>query len=339
MRIAVDAMGGDHAPAAVVEGAALAADALYSTGDAPHAQLCLVGDPQAIEAELRRHRVADGFIAIEPASQVVGMHEAPTRALRKKRQSSLAVAVDLVAAGEADAVVSAGNTGAFMAMASTKLKLMPGIERAAIAALLPSAGGRAVLVDAGASVDCKPKMLAQFGLMGNAYAQRVLGLESPRVGLLNIGEEAVKGSETVKAAHELLQGSDLNFIGNVEANYIFSGGADVVVCDGFVGNVALKAAEGVCSLMVDRLQRAFRASLRTRLAAFLGRPALAGLGKMADYAEYGGALLVGVNGICIIGHGRSAPKAFMNAIDLARRSVETEVLTHIGRSHAALADA
>jgi len=329
MRIAVDAMGGDHAPAAVVEGAALSARALGT-------QICLVGDPAAIQAELKAHRVADGSITIEPASEVVGMNEAPARALRQKPDSSLAVAVDLVAGGQAEAVVSAGNTGAFMALAATKLKLLPGMERPAIAVVLPSVQGRVLLLDAGASVDCKPKMLAQFALMGSTYAERVLDVDRPRVGLLNVGEEAGKGNETVKAAYELLQSADINFIGNAEGNHVFSGDVDVAVCDGFVGNVALKVAEGICSLVVTVLQRELRGSLRTRLAAVLGRPALVRLAKMADYAEYGGALLLGVNGVCIIGHGRSAPKAFMNAIALAKRSVETEVLEYIRRAHSAL---
>lgn len=337
MRIAVDAMGGDHAPAAVVEGAALSVAALTSTSKAPRTELCLVGDPAAIEAELGQHCVAEGAIAVQPASEVVGMHEAPTRALRQKPDSSMAVALDLVAQGQADAVVSAGNTGAFMALAATKLKMLPGIERAAIAVVLPSLDGRTVLLDAGASVDCKPRMLAQFALMGSTYAQRVLGVDAPRVGLLNVGEEAGKGSETVKAAYELLQGGDINFVGNVEGDGIFSGDVDVAVCDGFVGNVALKAAEGICGLVVAVLQRQLEGSLRTRLAAALGRPALNQLRKIADYAEYGGALLLGVDGICIIGHGRSAPKAIMNAIGLARRSVAGEVLAYIRRSHSALA--
>ncbi len=322
MRIAVDAMGCDHAPAAIVEGAVLSTECL-------DAEIRLVGDAAAIQAELARHRAPDSRLSIEPARDVVAMHEAPTRALRQKPDSSLAVAVRLAAQGEADAVVSAGNTGAFMALATMGLRSIEGIERPAIAAVLPAATGQTVLIDAGANVCCKPRMLAQFGVMGSVYAQRVLGMEEPRVGLLNIGSEAVKGNETTKSAHALLESADLRFVGNVEGNDIFSGAVDVVVCDGFTGNVALKVAEGISALLVGMLRQELGNGARCRMGALLAGPALSRLRKRADYAEYGGALLLGVNGVCVIGHGRSGPKAIMNAIDVARRSVESGIVSAI----------
>jgi glycerol-3-phosphate acyltransferase PlsX len=330
MRIAVDAMGGDHAPAAVVEGAALCAQ---------HADpsICLVGDVAAIEAELAKHRIPDGRVAIEAAREVIAMHETPSRAVRQKPNSSLAVAVRLAAEGQADAVVSAGNTGAFMALATMELHSIEGIERPAIAAVLPALTGQTVLIDAGANACCKPRMLAQFGVMGSIYAQRVLGVARPRVGLLNIGSEAVKGNETTKAAHALLSGLDLHFAGNVEGNDIFSGAVDVVVCDGFTGNVALKVAEGISSLLIEILRQELTSGARCRAGAWLAGPALARLRKRGDYAEYGGALLLGVNGVCIIGHGRSGPKAIMNAIDVARRSVDSGIVNAIRRSCESLA--
>lgn len=310
MRIAVDAMGGDFAPATVVEGAVLATR-LYGH------HILLVGEKSAIRAELKKHRHDDRLIAVHHASQVVEMQDSPSTALRRKKDSSIRVAVTLVKAGEAAALVSAGHTGATMATALFVLGLLPGVERPAIATLLPTLRGRSIMVDVGANVDCKPIHLLQFGLMGHVYARHALGKAEPTVGLLSIGEEDTKGNDLTREAFKLLKASPLRFIGNVEGRDVFSGNADVIVCDGFIGNVALKISEGVADVLGKLLKREIAQAVLGKVGYLFLRPAFNRFRRRVDYAEYGGAPLLGVNGICIISHGRSSPKAIKNAIRVA----------------------
>ncbi len=321
MRIALDAMGGDHAPRAIVEGAIHAA---RDFGVEP----VLVGVPARIEAELRR--VGAGALPVEivEAPEVIEMHEHPAMALRRKRRSSIAVAVQQVREGRADAVVSAGHTGAAMGASQLYLGRIKGIDRPAIAAVLPTVGGRpVVLLDAGANVDCRPQHLVQFGQMGSIYAREVLGIPSPRVGLLSNGEEDIKGNDVTIRAAAIFRDSDLNFAGNIEGKDLFFGLADVVVCDGFVGNVVLKCGEG----LVMAIRQIFTAELRGwrgRLLALyllpLRGPARRIWGRL-DYREHGGAPLLGINGVCIIAHGRSNARAIRNAIRAAMGAAKHQV--------------
>jgi glycerol-3-phosphate acyltransferase PlsX len=315
-------MGGDYAPGAVVEGALLSVRDL-------DADLTLVGDETQLRRELAQHGAQDSEVAIQPASQVVGMHESPAKALRHKKDCSASVAVELVQRGEAQAVLSMGNTGAFMAFALRHLKTVEGVDRAAIACLLPSTNGSVVLLDAGANADCRPEVLRQFALLGSAYAEAALEEPEPRVGLLNVGEEETKGNDLAKKAYPLLMEAPINFIGNVEGNHIFDGTVDVVVCDGFVGNIVLKVAEGMAGFCVASLRERMERSMRTRLGALLARPAFLGLKEQCDYSAHGGALLLGVNGVCIVGHGRSTPQAITCALHVAKRNAESGVLEHI----------
>ena len=324
LKIAVDAMGGDHAPQATVEGAALAGKELGL-------QVILVGNEEIITREVEKFPQAQSFLHIQPAAEVIEMKEPPSQALRRKRNSSVKVATDLVKSGEAQAVVSAGNTGATLAASLLILRPLKGIDRPAIATFLPTATpqGFSILLDAGANVDCKAAQMFQFGIMGHVYAQNILRTDSPRLGLLSIGEEDSKGNEVSKEAHRLLSRSSLNFIGNVEGREIFEGKADVIVCDGFTGNIALKIGESVAEMFADTMREAFTSSLRTKLAYLLMKPHFQALKKRIDYSEYGGAPLLGVNGICIIGHGRSSPKAIKNAIGLAHRLSEEDLNEYI----------
>jgi glycerol-3-phosphate acyltransferase PlsX len=311
VRVAIDAMGGDFAPRAVVEGATAAARELEVTP-------ILVGDARRVGDELRRlHAPA---IEIVDAPEVIEMHEHPAMALRRKRRSSIAVAMQLVRDGRADAVVSAGHTGAAMGSAQLVLGRLPGIDRPAIAAVLPTVSGRPViLLDVGANVDCKPGQLAQFGLMGSMYAREVLGVPAPRVGVLSNGEEDTKGNDLTIRASELLRTMPLAFVGNVEANQLLFGPADVVVCDGFVGNVVLKLGQGVVVALRDILKAEFP-GWRGRLWQLYLLPLavrLRGLWRRLDYREYGGAPLLGINGVCVVAHGRSNARAIRNAIRVA----------------------
>jgi glycerol-3-phosphate acyltransferase PlsX len=318
MKIAVDAMGGDHGPAPNVEGAVQAANELG-------VEVILVGDESQIQEQVRRLGGPHPRLAIKHAPQTVGMHESPALVARKKRDSSIWVATDLVRTGEANAVVSAGNTGASMVASFFVLGVIKGIERPAIAATLPTLTGTAVMLDVGANVDCTAQHLYQFGLMGNEYGKHLFGKPNPRVGLLSIGEEDTKGNEVTKEAFKLLKASPINFIGNVEGRDVYSGTADVIVCDGFIGNVALKISEGLADTIKKLLMKEIAGSLLGRLAyPFLAGPLL-GLRRRTDYAEFGGAPLLGVNGICIICHGRSSPKAIKNAIRRARGLVESSL--------------
>jgi glycerol-3-phosphate acyltransferase PlsX len=316
-------MGGDAGPAVNVEGAVAAVREL-GLG------VILVGVQEEIRRHLDRHNVSDLPIKIRHASEIVEMDDSPSTALRKKKDSSIRVAVDLVKNGDADAVVSAGNTGAVMAITLVVLGPLAGVERPAIAAVLPTLAGHAILLDVGANVDCKPRHLVQFAIMGNVYARQVLGKVRPRVGLLSIGEEESKGNELTKEAFRALEEEPgIEFIGNVEGVDLFNGHADVVVCDGFTGNVALKIGESVAETVMALIREEVTADLRSRAGALLLKPAFRRLHRRLDYSEIGGAPLLGVNGITIISHGRSSAKAIRNALRVAADCVRSRVLDNI----------
>ncbi|MBI4414544.1 MAG: phosphate acyltransferase PlsX [candidate division NC10 bacterium] len=316
-------MGGDAGPAVNVEGAVAAAREL-GLG------VILVGVQEEVRRHLDRHDLSGLPIKVRHASEVVEMEESPSTALRKKKDSSIRVAVDLVRNGDADAVVSAGNTGAVMAITLVVLGPLPGVERPAIAAALPTLAGHAILLDVGANVDCKPRHLVQFAIMGNVYARQALGKARPRVGLLSIGEEETKGNELTKEAFRALEEEPgIEFIGNVEGVDVFRGHADVVVCDGFTGNVALKIGESVAETIMALIREEVTADLRSRAGALLLKPAFRRLQRRLDYSEIGGAPLLGVNGITIISHGRSSAKAIRNALRVAGDCVRSRVLDNI----------
>ncbi len=322
-RIAVDAMGGDHAPQAVIEGAALATRELG-------VEVILVGDQETIERELAHHPIRPK-ISIVAASEVVPMHESPSLALRKK-QSSMRVAFDLMKRREADAVVSAGNSGAMMALGMFVMGTLPQVARPAILIVVPSLAKGTVIIDAGANVDCKPRHLVEFGFMGSIYAERVLGIASPRIGVLSNGEEESKGNDLTRAASEELSATTLNYIGYVEGRDIFDGKVDVIVCDGFTGNIALKTMEGVASFAGAVLKDAFQKNLPTRVAYLLSRSSLREAYRRLDYAEYGGAPLIGLDGVAIIAHGGSNGVAIKNAIRAAANAVDQQINRHIGEA-------
>lgn len=321
MRIAVDAMGGDRAPAAVVEGALLAAKD-------PGIEVLLVGQTDAVQAELARLSSIRSPLPIIPASQAVAMDESPSAALKKK-DSSMKVAFELLKRGEIQAFVSAGNSGAMMATGMFVLGNLPHVERPAILVIVPTLTHAAVIIDAGANVDCKPRQLLQFALMGSVYAGRVLGITHPRVGVLSNGEEEGKGNDLTRAASEQIAATSLNFIGYVEGRDICSGKVDVVVCDGFTGNVTLKTMEGVAHFTVAVLKDAFRENLVSRLGYLLSRKSLREAYARLDHTEYGGAPLLGLDGVAIIAHGGSGPKEIKNAIRAASAAVSQDVNRHI----------
>ncbi|MBF0188856.1 MAG: phosphate acyltransferase PlsX, partial [Magnetococcales bacterium] len=289
--IALDAMGGDDAPGMVIEGAIRAARRN------PEVAFILVGQEDAISEQLGKQNGERSRFQIHPASQVVGMAEKPSVALRKKKDSSMRVGANLVKAGTADAFVSAGNTGALMATARFVLKMLPQVDRPAIASLLPAIESDTLMLDLGANVDCTAEHLVQFATMGSVFAQVIMGLEKPRVGLLNIGEEEVKGNGVVKEAGEILKRTSDTFIGSVEGDDIFKGPVDVVVCDGFVGNVSLKTSEGVAQMITHMLKESFRSSLMAKLGYFFVRPALNRFRDRFDHRRYNGAILLGLNGV------------------------------------------
>jgi glycerol-3-phosphate acyltransferase PlsX len=316
MKIAVDAMGGDYGPAPNIEGVLQAAAELGI-------EVVLVGDESRITEHLQRLGASDQRVTVRHAPQTVDMHESPSQVARRKRDSSIWVATELVKNGEASAVVSAGNTGASMVAAFFILGVIKGVERPAIATLLPTLTGTAVMLDVGANVDCTAEHLHQFGLMGNEYGKHLFGKPNPRIGLLSIGEEDTKGNEVTKEAFKLLKASPINFVGNVEGRDVYSGGADVIVCDGFIGNVALKISEGIAETIKKLLMKEIAGSFLGRLSyLFLAGPLLR-LRRRMDYAEFGGAALLGVNGIVIICHGRSSAKAIKNAIRKAKGLAES----------------
>ncbi|MBI3635880.1 MAG: phosphate acyltransferase PlsX [Candidatus Rokubacteria bacterium] len=322
MKIAVDAMGGDYGPAVVVEGAVAAAREFG-------AAVTLVGDRAAIDREVARLAAQGLAIDIRHASQVVGMAESPSQALRRKRDSSLRIAAQLVKDGEASAFVSAGNTGAAMAIAMFVVGVLPGVDRPAIAAVLPNLKGFTVLLDAGANVDPKPWHLLQFAVMGHVYARDILGRDNPRVGLLSVGEEEGKGNELTKEAYDQLKDSSLNFIGNVEGRDIYNGRCDVVVTDGFTGNVALKISESLASMIQSMIREELTRDARSKLGAALAMPAFERFRRRVDYTEMGGAPLLGIDGAGIICHGASPVKAIKNAVRVAQEWAKAGLNEHI----------
>lgn len=326
VRVAVDAMGGDFAPEEIVKGAVLAAREY----DIP---LVLVGQVDKIETELAKYDINGLDIEIVKADEVIEMGESPGTALRKKKNASIVVTVQQVAEGRAQALVAAGSTGAAMAACLFGLGRLPGIERPAIAVQLPTMKKNVLLLDGGANCECEPEMLHQFAIMGSTFSSSVLGIENPRVGVLNIGEEAGKGNALAQAAYNLLKekGEHLNFIGNVEGKELFMGVCDVVVCDGFVGNMTLKVTEGVAKMIFTLLKSELMKSPLVKLGAMLAKPAFMRMKKRTDPEEYGGALLLGIKGTCIISHGSSSAKAIKNAIKLAKESVEKDVNGKISR--------
>jgi phosphate acyltransferase len=333
VRVAVDAMGGDNAPNAIVEGACRAARAARAS-----ARIILVGDESRIRPLITAHGAPDG-VEIVATREQVAMDEGPTAALRRGAVTSMGKIVEMVRAGEADAAFSAGNSGAFLAIATVGLRPMPGIARAAFATVWPARNGPMLVLDSGANVDCKPEWIAQFAVMGSAYAKAVLGIDAPRVGLLSIGEEAGKGNALVDAATPLLQRAPIRFAGNVEGRDLLLGEVDVIVCDGFVGNVALKLAEGAGEYVFGALKSAASSSLRARIGAALLRPKLREIRSRMDYREHGGAPLLGLRGVCLVGHGRTDARAVETACAAAVRAVRQDLVEAIGRSIAASAAA
>ncbi len=319
MKIAIDAMGGDHAPAALVAGGFEAAR--LSGG---RIELVFVGDEQCIKEEIERQKknIGQARYSIVHASQVIEMGESPGEALKKKPDSSILVAHKLQKSGDVQATVSAGHTGAAMASALFVLRRIPGVHRPAIGSFIPSGDGVTLLIDVGANVDPKPKNLLQFAAMGAMFMSKMMGKESPKIGLLSIGEERGKGNMLVKETYGLLEQSNMNFIGNVEGRDILLGEADVVVCDGFVGNILLKFAESLIKVFGGHLKAAIRERVLSQAGALLMKPAFDSVRKTWDYEEYGGVPLLGVNGVSIIAHGRSTPKAIANAIREAAQTVE-----------------
>jgi glycerol-3-phosphate acyltransferase PlsX len=318
MKIALDAMGGDHAPQVTVEGA------IETLKEHPDIEIILVGDTSRIEKELQgKKRFPKDRLHLRHASEVISMDESPSYALRRKKDSSIKRAIELHKAGEAQAVVSAGHSGVAMALALFILGKVPGVDRPAIAASLPTLKKPFILIDAGANVDCKPSNILEFAYMGTAYFRAVFGIENPRVALLSIGEEDTKGNELTKEAFKLLKASGLNFKGNIEGKDLFIGDADVIVCDGFIGNVVLKLSEGLAEVIMKMLKREISDISTGRIAYLLMKPALRRFKKKTDYAEYGGAPLLGINGTCIISHGRSSAKAIKNALLVAYNLAKT----------------
>lgn len=320
IRIAIDAMGGDYAPVEIIKGAIDAAREY-------NVKLQLVGNIEKIESELNKYDTKGLDIKITQADEVIEMNESPGTAIRRKRNSSIVVAVDAVAKGESQALVAAGSTGAAMAASLFGLGRLPGIDRPAIAVTLPTMKKPFILLDAGANSTCEPRMLYQFAVMGSIFYSSVIGVENPRVGILNIGGESSKGNHLTQETYKLLaQNQDhINFIGNVEGRELFLGTCDIVICDGFVGNVTLKVTEGVANMIVKMLRNEFNSSIWAKMGALIAKPVLKKLKKQTDYEEYGGALLLGIKGICVIAHGGSKAYAIKNAIRVAKEAIASDV--------------
>lgn len=318
-------MGGDHAPAAMIEGAMLA---LEDNG-IDVGKLFLVGDETTVEKELTHLSYAHSKIEVVHSEQVVEMHESAVKSVRQKKKSSISVAVDLVKSGDCQAIVSAGNTGAAVAASTIKLRNIPGVERAGIASPLPNENGPCNIVDAGANVDSKPSHLLGYAIMGSVYARHVQGKENPIVGLMSVGEEDSKGTDLTREVFGLLKESGLNFIGNVEGHDLFETPVDVVVCDGFVGNVVLKSCEATAKAMFKWLKEDIKATPIRQMGALIAKEAFKATKERGNYETYGGSPLLGVNGICIIGHGSSSPRAVKNAIRVASEAVRHHVNPHI----------
>ena len=314
MRIAIDAMGGDDGPASTVAGALVAARHLQ-------VGLLLVGAADVIERELARHPAAASSLDVRilDTPESVGMAEPAAAALRRKPRASIRVAAEAVRDGQAAALFSAGHTGATLMAAYSVFGRLPGVDRPALATIIPTRREPAVLLDAGASVECRPPHLVQFAMMGSAYARVALGCPSPRVALLSVGEEESKGNELTREAHRLLKSAPINFVGNVEGRHVYAGDADVIVCDGFTGNVTLKISEGLVETVQSLLHDELSSTFGTRIGYLLSRQAFRRFRKRVDYSEYGGAPLIGLDQLCIVGHGRSSPKAVRNAVAMAAR--------------------
>lgn len=322
VRLAVDAMGGDVGPAVNVPGAIEAARATGAT-------IILVGDETAIGEELERHPHQGLHLEVVHASQTVGMAEKPSEVLRRKKDSSMQVAFRLVRDGHAQGVITAGNSGAALACGMFILGRIPGVDRPALATILPTLKNPAVLIDVGANADCKPYNLVQFGLMAEVLAESVLGIARPRVGILSIGEEEGKGNILTKEAYTLLKSSSLNFVGNVEGRDIFRGDTDIIVCDGFTGNIALKLSEGLGAALATILKNEIRNSWISRLGALLAMPAFRRFAKKIDYAEYGGAPILGLNEIAMVCHGASNARAIATALEQAVLFVKRSAKAHL----------
>jgi glycerol-3-phosphate acyltransferase PlsX len=328
-RIALDAMGGDNAPDEIVKGALIAVE------EYPDVTIILVGREEILREKLGG--TIPPRIDIADAREVVDMTDNSLAPLRRKRNSSIRVAANLVAEKKADAIVSAGHTGAAMTSAYKVLGMIEGVGRPALAAVLPSAKGHTVLLDVGANVDTKPAHLREFAVMGHFYAQMIFGIDAPRVGLMSIGEEEGKGNEVTKETFRVMKETGLNFIGNVEGRDVFNGNADVIVCDGFIGNVVLKASESLAEMISKMLRAEFTRTPTRKIGAMMLKGAVADFKKRTDYSEYGGAPLLGVNGGCIISHGRSSAKAIKNAIrvarDFAMNAIDAKIRAKISDLH------
>jgi len=315
IKVIVDAMGGDYAPGVVVEGAKAAVQE-YDV------EVVLVGQEEILKTLLKKSHYNAERISVYNANEAIGMSESAAASVRKKRGSSIVVGLELVKEGRGDAFFSAGNTGAVVCAATLSLRLLPGVERPGIALVLPTLKGISLIIDVGANIDPKPMHLLQYGIMGDAYFRYILNQPTARIGLLNIGEEESKGTEFMKETHELFEKSKLDFIGNIEGKDIFSGKCDIIVCDGFVGNVALKVSESLAETVQEFLRRHIKGSFIGILGALLLKKSFSRFKKKLDYSEYGGAPLLGVDGVVIIGHGRSNARAIKNAIRVAKEEVE-----------------
>ncbi len=324
MKLAIDAMGGDFAPQNIVAGAV---EALR--GNSHIDRLYLVGNQKRIETELRDLDFSDKRIEIVPASEIIEMNDPPVQAVRRKKDSSMTRAIDLVKRGDADAIVSAGNTGALLTASQVKLRTLDGVDRAGLAVLLPAPQNVFVLMDAGANLEPAPSNLVQYAIMGSMFSKQILGYERPRVAVLSIGTEDIKGNELTLEAHRLLKKTNLNFVGNIDGHDLFSNHADVIVTDAFVGNAVLKACESTARLVARWLKDEITRNPLRMLGGLLASGAFRALKRKADPDEYGGAVLLGINGICIKAHGASSPKAVKNAIRVATEFVESRFNEHM----------
>ncbi|MBN2400710.1 MAG: phosphate acyltransferase PlsX [Candidatus Aminicenantes bacterium] len=329
MKIAVDAMGGDHAPAIVIEGVV---DYIRENQHDDGYKIMLVGKEKEINRELRKYKnFRLDRLEIIDALEEISMKEHFLTYWRKREKTSIKKAIDLVKNNKAKAMVSAGNTGAVMALAKTVLGSIKNIDRPALAIMLPTLKGTSLLVDVGANTNSKPHNLVQFALMGKVYLENIYSIKNPRIGLMNIGEEEVKGNELTKITHNLLKNLDINFIGNIEGRDVYLGEADLIVTDGFTGNVALKVSEGLADVMLSMLRREIMSNIFSKIGFFFLKRSLKRIKNKLDYAEYGGALLLGVNGIVIIGHGSSNAKAIKNAVYLSYKFISQKVLQKISQ--------
>jgi glycerol-3-phosphate acyltransferase PlsX len=335
IRIAIDAMGGDRAPMVNIEGAiALAKEAKYFGIK----EIVLVGQESILKDAIPSYSLNGCELKIHDAKEIIATEETPATAVRKKPCSSIVVTIQLIKEGRVDAAVSAGHTGAIMAAALMKLGRISGVIRPAIPTLIPNLKGRSILIDVGANVDCKPKHLAQFAIMGNVYAHHILGIQKPRVGILSIGHERNKGNELTSKTYSLLEGAPLEFVGNVEGRDITNGEVDVIVCDGFIGNALLKFGESLAEMILSELKEEISRRWWLMFGGLLCRPAFRNLKRRVDYSEYGGAPLLGANGVVIICHGGSSSKAIKNGIKVAAEFVRHEVNRHIESSMMAFGD-